>query len=206
MSDLVQLQPDPAPSRREVLRQIALTATMGGMTVASAQHVHEAAADDKQKASGVYKPQAFTEYQYRSLQRLSDLIIPADAKSPGALAGGAPEFIDTLSAHNAELASIFTGGLAWMDRYCERKYNQPFVECKPAQQTALLDLIAYRKNTTPELQYGIRFFDWARRMTVDAFYTSKVGIAAVGYKGNVGMTEFKIPQEAIDYALKRSPV
>ena len=48
----------------------------------------------------------------------------------------------------------------------------------------MLDQIAYRKNQTPELAPGIRFFDWARRMTVDAYYTSAAGIKEVGYMGN----------------------
>ncbi len=60
----------------------------------------------------------------------------------------------------------------------------------------MLDRIAYKKNETPELAAGIRFFAWARRMTVDAYYTSAAGIKEVGYMGNKGMTEFKVPQEA----------
>ena len=69
----------------------------------------------------------------------------------------------------------------------------------------MLDKIAYRKNRTPELAQGVRYFDWARRMTVDAYYTSAAGIREVGFKGNKGMAKFTVPQEAIDYAMKRSP-
>ena len=87
-----------------------------------------------------------------------------------------------------------------------KRYAASFVAARPEQQTAMLDLIAYRKNDSPELGPGIRFFHWVRNMTVDAFYTSKVGIKDVGYMGNKGMAKFEIPQEAIDYALKRSPV
>ena len=43
-------------------------------------------------------------------------------------------------------------------------------------------------------------------MVVDAFYTSKAGVKDIGYLGNKGMAKFEIPKEAIDYALKRSPV
>ena len=50
-----------------------------------------------------------------ALQRLADLIIPAGDGAPGALAGGAPEFIDLLASRNAELAALYTGGLAWLD-------------------------------------------------------------------------------------------
>ena len=41
-------------------------------------------------------------------------------------------------------------------------------------------------------------------MTVDAYYTSPVGIKEVGYMGNKALKEFTVPQEAIDYAVKRS--
>ena len=47
-------------------------------------------------------------------------------------------------------------------------------------------------------------FSWARRLTVDAFYTSKIGIADLGYLGNKGMAKFEVPAEAIRYALTRS--
>jgi hypothetical protein len=85
------------------------------------------------------------------------------------------------------------------------RLGKPFHEATAAEQTALLDKIAYRKNMSPELAPGIRFFDLARRMVVDAYYTSAAGIAEVGYKGNVGVSEFKTPQECLDYMLKRSP-
>ena len=58
--------------------------------------------------------------------------------------------------------------------------------------------------TDPNLAPGIRFFDWARRMAVDAYYTSPAGVKELGYLGNRGMTDFKVPQEAVDQAMKRS--
>jgi gluconate 2-dehydrogenase gamma chain len=124
---------------------------------------------------------------------------------PGASKGSAAEFIDLLSSQNPEMAQIYTGGIAWLDEEMKRQYQSDFLAAKPEQRTELLDKIAYRKNRTAELAPGIRFFDWARRMTVDAYYTSAAGIKEVGYKGNRGMKEFKVPQEAIDYAVKRSP-
>jgi len=85
------------------------------------------------------------------------------------------------------------------------KLGKPFHEATTAEQTALLDKIAFRKNRSPELDPGIKFFETARFMVIDGYYTSPAGVAEIGYKGNVGVSEFKVPQEAIDYALKRSP-
>ena len=103
------------------------------------------------------------------------------------------------------LAQTWLGGLAWLDSASVKRFQAPFLEAKPEQQTALLDLIAYRKNETPELAPGIAFFDWARRMVVDAYFTSPAGVKAIGFQGNVGMQTFQVPVEALTYALQRSP-
>ncbi len=186
------------PSRRELLQTIALAFPLGGLTPAAAQQVHRIAAEEK--AAGAYRPKALTAHEYRTLKALADLIIP------GAAAAGTPEFIDLLASQNPQLAAIYTGGIAWLDHAMRARYSTRFVNAKPDQQTALLDLIAYRKNESAELGPGIRFFDWARRMVVDAYYTSPAGIKELGYLGNTAVPKFEIPQEAIDYAVKRSPV
>ena len=208
MSDPMACDPMKDVSRREALRNIgAITLTTFGLNVVSAegaQHVHNAVREVKKAAQGAYKPKRFTAAEYKTLRRLADLIIPADEHSQGALAGGAPEFIDFLSSQSGELAEIYTGGLAWLDHEMRRRYGASFVEARPEQQTALLDLIAYRKNDSPELGPGIRFFTWVRNMTVDAFYTSKAGMDDLGFLGNGAMSEFSVPASAIEYAVKRS--
>ena len=163
---------------------------------AEAQHVHEAVAEEA-KATGPYKPKAFTEHETKTLRLLCETIVP------GASQGGAFEYIDLLSSHNDELKAIFTGGIGWLDRKMESRVNAMFVDSKPADQKAMLDIIAYRMNSDA-YGPGVRFFDWVRKMTVDAYYTSAAGIKELRYKGNGGMSEFKTPPEAVEYALKRS--
>jgi len=191
-------------SRRDLLKNIAAAALAGPLSLAAAQHVHGIAVQEK--AAGPYKPKGLNAHEYNTLQVLADLIIPADERGPGAAAAGACEFIDLLASQNAQLLAIYTGGLAWLDRSSQRLYAKHFVGASPQQQTGLLDLIAYRKNESPMLGPGIRFFEWARRMVVDAYYTSPGGIKAIGYLGNTAVAKFEVPPEAIDYALKRSPV
>jgi gluconate 2-dehydrogenase gamma chain len=193
-------------SRRDLLRNVALSAALGGLTVEAAQHVHQMAADEKKQAAGAYQVKAFTQQEWASLRRLCDMTFPADQHSKGALEAGAPEFIDLLASQNQEIAALYTGGLGWMDAESNRRFNAPFVKAKPEQQTELLDLIAYRRNaeSNPALGPGVRFFDWARKMIADGYYTSKVGVADLGFVGNKGMSQFQVPAEAIQYALKRS--
>jgi len=186
-------------SRRSVLANIAAAAMAGPVGLEAAQHVHEAAAAAATTAGGLYKPKALTQHEFDTLKALCEIIVP------GASKGGAAEFIDLLSSQNPDMATIYTGGIGWLDEEMKRVYHVDFLTASAQQKTEMLDKIAYRKNRTPELAAGIRFFDWARRMTVDAYYTSAAGIKEVGYIGNRGMKEFKVPQEAIDYAVKRSP-
>ena len=68
----------------------------------------------------------------------------------------------------------------------------------------MLDLIAWRKNASPELNPGIEFFAFCRRMVADAYYSSPIGYKEVGYMGNGAMSSFSVPKEAVEYALKRS--
>lgn len=186
-------------SRREAIGKIAAAAMMGPVSLEAAQHVHEAAAAAATTAGGAYKPKLLTQHEFDSLKTLCEIIVP------GASKGGAAEFIDLLSSQNPQMAMIHTGGLAWIDDKMREHHQTDFLAAKPEQRTALLDLIAFRKNQSPELAPGIKYFAWVRRMTVDAYYTSAAGIKEVGYLGNRALREFKVPQEAIDYAVKRSP-
>jgi gluconate 2-dehydrogenase gamma chain len=198
-------------SRRDLLRVIgssmALTASGSGvLSPALAQHVHAAMAEAKSLSGGPdYQPKYFTRHNFLTLKKLADLIIPADEHSPGASDAGAAEYIDFLSGRNADLAAIFNGGFAWIDDYMQRKNGADFLGAKPEQQTALLDLLAYRKNATPETAPGRRFWTWVRNMVVDAYYTSPVGVKDIGYMGNTVVASFSVPREAVDYAIRRSP-
>ena len=187
---------------------MVLTASgVGVLTPALAQHVHREVADAKSLSGGPdYQPQSLTKHEFETLQKLSDIIVPADEHSKGAREAGAAEYIDLMCGRSPELAQIFTGGLAWLDVDMNRRFSAAFLDAKPEQQTALLDIIAYRKNESPETAPGIYFFTWARNMVVDAYYTSPAGIADLGFMGNTVLSGFSVPQEAIEYALKRSPL
>jgi hypothetical protein len=80
------------------------------------------------------------------------------------------------------------------------------VSATPAQQTELLDVIAYKKNATTDTQPAITFFALVRRMTVDGFYTSEIGIREIIPQGRPPHETFVVPQENIDYVLAHSPL
>jgi gluconate 2-dehydrogenase gamma chain len=191
-------------TRRDVLRRLGVTLMATGvLDRVSAQEVHHLATAQSSSA-GEYAPKALSDHEYKTLVRLSDLIIPVENGKPGAVAAGAAAWIDLLASENTELQQIYFDGISWIDAQMKRQRSPDFVTATPEEQTALLDTIAYRRNSTPELDPGIRFFTWVRRMTVDAFYTSEIGIADIDYRGNRPQASYSEPTEAIAYALKRS--
>jgi gluconate 2-dehydrogenase gamma chain len=191
------------PTRRDLLIAFGVT---GVLTPALAQHVHEALATGKSLDPGPnYKPKYLNAHEYATLRKLSDFIIPPDEQSKGALDAGAAEFIDFLCSRNDKMAQTYTGGIAWIDGEMERRNGKTFLDSPREQQTALLDEISYRKNRTPANAAGVVFFAWCRGMVIDAYYTSPVGIADVGFMGNQVLSSFSVPEEAIQYAIKRSP-
>ena len=227
MSEFVQIS---GLSRRDAIRRIALALTAAGtasLDFASAQQVHKEVESSKNAAGG-YTPKLLTEHEFQTVSKLAELIVPADDRSGSAADAGAPEFIDLLCSQNETLARTYTGGIGWLDARMRQRHDSTFVEAGEQQQAEMLDLLAgaQRNSTEPDagwdrdyarfrdygiekrsdLGAGVRFFDWVRKMSVDAYYTSEIGIKDLGYAGNQALSEYIVPQEAIDYAMTRSPL
>ena len=184
-------------SRRDILRTLAIGAVGGSVLqvipLAAAEQAHRMVKQEKSHSpAGAYKPKFFPAHQYATLGLLCDQIIPADEQSGGAIQAGAPEFIDLLTSENKEYQVDLGGGLMWLDNTCLDRYGSAYLDCTPAQQKEILDLIAYKKNAKqdPSLGQGIEFFAFLRKLTADGFFTSEIGIAYLGYIGNTFVREF----------------
>ena len=131
-----------------------------------------------------------TESQVKTLEALSETLIPADEHSPGAKAARVWEYIDAIIVDADESAkSLWTQGLAAVDKLAEREYQKAFADCAPDEQVALVEKIAQNEEhpSTPEE----RFFVAAKRATVDGYYTSAIGIHQdLEYQGNTAVAEF----------------
>jgi hypothetical protein len=192
-------------TRRDLLGRLA-AAFVAGASIDHllAQEAHHLV-QQSTAGGGAYTPKALSLPEFRALERLTDLIIPIENGKPGAVAAGVPEWIDTLLAVNDELKARYTTGLAWLDAAMKSRGASDFTSATPQQQSTLLDLIAYQKNRSEELNPGIDFFILARRMTVDGFYTSRIGMPDI-YPGNRPQGRFTVPQAAVEHVIRRSPL
>lgn len=189
-------------TRRDALSRLATAfAATAVVDYTLAQEVHAFL----QNARAPYTPKALTAQQFRTLEKLTDLIIPMAGGRPGALQAGVPAWIDSLLSVNAELKGKYDAGLTWLDTAVKAQGAGDFASATPAQQTSVLDVIAFKKNETAETKAGIEFFVLARRMTVDGFYTSELGMRDILPNGRAPMPRFVVPQESVDYVISRSP-
>jgi len=191
-------------TRRDALKGLAVAfATAGAIDHLAAVEAHTLVAQTT--AVGPYTPRALSAHEYQTLLTLTDFILPVDGNKPGAVQAGVPGWIDSLLVVNADLKTRYVDGLAWIDRAMQQRHTVRFIDAVPFQQTSLLDQIAYQKNRSPELNPGIDFFILLRRMTVDGFYTSPIGMPDI-YPGTMARTEFTVPAAAMDYVISRSPL
>lgn len=184
-------------SRRSILKTVTLGATSGSVLklipLQAAEHLHKMIQEEKARArEGSYTPKFFSPHQYKMVQTLSQTIIPLDEHSGGAIEAGVPEFIDLLTSENKQYQLTLSGGLLWLDATCRDRYGKAYLDCAPAEQKEILDLIAYRANAPkdPRLSQGIKFFSLLRNLTLDGFYTSEIGIKDLQYIGNTYVAEF----------------
>jgi Gluconate 2-dehydrogenase subunit 3 len=178
-------------TRRDALK--ALVAGIGAATVIPLvpADVAEAAqkAVAKRKAAAA-APKFFTPAQHRTVDVLSELIIPADDRSPGAKAAQVADYIDfALSESPADAKTQWTEGLTALDAASHAQYGKAFADATPEQQTALLTEVAKNEfNPTTPLE---KFFREAKARTIFGYYTSKIGIhEELKYKGNQFLPEF----------------
>ena len=183
-------------SRRDVLKSLSMGVMAGSVLrvipAQAAEYAHAIIQADKAATGGQYKPKYFSEHQYETLRALCRAIIPADEKSGGAIEAGAPEFIDLLTSENPDYQLTLGGGMMWLDAACTDRFGKVYLECTPAQQKSMLDLIAYRKNAQadPSVSQGVEFFSFLRNLTADGYFTSEIGIKDLGYMGSTYLKEF----------------
>jgi hypothetical protein len=203
--------------RRSALRligtaPIAVAFTLGSTEAAAA--AENAARAVKAAARGqAYVPKFFNPQEWKTVRILVDMIIPRDERSGSATDAGVPEFMDYLmndptdsDVQRERRQTAMRGGLAWINSLCERRFGHGFADSSEAERAAILDELAYTKDETEEeaemrepkdlrvvVKHGPSFFNSFRDLTASGFWTSKMGMEDLQYKGNTFVAEWKGP-------------
>jgi hypothetical protein len=175
---------------------VAFTWT-GEETAAAAQHA-EMARQQATARGAPYTPRFFSAPEYATITALGDMIIPRDGRSGSASDAGAPAFIDYIVAEQPGRQTAMRGGLIWLDSECRRRFDHDFLAATAAERGQVLDDIAFPHKASPAFSHGVRFFTTMRDLVATGFWSSKIGMADIGYMGNVFVPEWKgAPDEVL---------
>ncbi|MBT8211251.1 MAG: gluconate 2-dehydrogenase subunit 3 family protein [Eudoraea sp.] len=200
--------------RRESLRSIILASLAGGLAVhGCAPNPEESltAATSNEKYFGrtpeeleliekLNAEQFLNEHELATITVLCNLILPPKEPFGGIVEAEVPEFIEFMAKDIPELQTLLRGGLMWLDHKSNTAFELEFKSASEVQQKEILDEIAYYDPYTPMQQQAleIQFFSLMRNLTLTGYYTSKVGIEELGYKGNMPNIWDGVPQDVLD--------
>ena len=133
---------------------------------------------------------AMSAAQFRTIEALTEAIIPTDERSPGAKAARVPEYIDLLLSEQDEAArQQLSDGLKALDAFSESRFQKPFAALdEPQAEAALTELSRNEKKpeTTEE-----KFFKAVKNATIHGYYTSEIGIhKELRYQGRKILQEY----------------
>jgi hypothetical protein len=130
-------------------------------------------------AAAIPPPRFFTPEEWKAVDELTEMIVPADGHSGGARAAGAAAYIDRRLAEDTEDEA----------RRLWREGLRPYLGASTEQRQALLT--AASKGEADPKTPAERFFQELKERTVIAYYTSRVGIHdEMEYQGNVPLADF----------------
>lgn len=155
-------------------------------------------AEEKARDEKLLSSQGFSETELVSIAILCDLILPPTDTAGGALDAGVPEFIDFIAKDIPAHELPIKGGLMWLESRSNNTFGLPFGKLTDALRKRLLDEIAYPNEAAPEVSPGVAFFSRMRDLTLTGYYTTKMGINDLGYKGNQPNVWDGVPQEVLD--------
>lgn len=195
--------------RRDALKLLGLMAAAPTFAVSCSPEDVERATGPESAATApdpaTYDRQLFTDHEFDTVRVLVDWVIPADDRSGSATDAGVPEFIDFILTdeklpNREEAQTSFRGGLAWFDYECLERFDRAFVECSENEQQEMIEAVAWPEQAEPRMEPGVTFFNSLRDLTASGFFSSKMGVQDLEYRGNQYVEEWTgCPDEVLQH-------
>lgn len=141
----------------------------------------EARRDDRLQADTFFRP-----HELVTLTAVANVILPPGPEG-GIEEAEVPAFIEFMAKDRPAMQGPLRAGLAYLDREAKRLYGKTFVELGEGEYRPILDEIAFYDAAVPEAERPreVNFFSLLRNLVVTGYFTSAVGVADLGYQGNV---------------------
>jgi hypothetical protein len=146
------------------------------------------------EAFAPYLPQFFKPDEFKTVELLTELIIPTD-EQPGAKEAQVGNYIDFVVFSSREFAPSlqreWIDGLGLLERESQKQFGKAFRTASEAERVALLTEMSSPDRDPKARHEGYGFFRLVKEMTVEGFYTSKIGLIDVlDFQGMNYQSEF----------------
>ena len=133
-----------------------------------------------------HTPSLLTPPRARAMAALAEVIVP-ETDTPGASRAGVTEFVAALVDGwlDDDDRDLFLAGLDTVDPAARERFGADFADCAAEQQSEYvgeLDAEVTRLRDDPDASASDHFFHHVKRFTITAYFTSKVGLEALGYR------------------------
>lgn len=153
--------------------------------------------DEAERDAKLMAEKFLNAHELATITILSDIIIPADGKSGSASQSGVTKFIEFIVKDKPEFKTPMRGGLRWLDGESKRRFSKLFTEITPKQRIEIVEDIAYPEKVKPQFSQGVNFFTLMRNLTATGFYTSRIGLDDLAYKGNTPNDWKGVPDDVL---------
>jgi hypothetical protein len=176
--------------RRQWLKASATilgTSLLPASAIAAEEKPKVASDKPNAKASGHF----LNAQQHALVEEMSETILPADAKSGGAKAAKVVDYIELELRDRASESrqSDFKEGLRLVELMSQHYCGKSFLDASSEERIAVFTVLSTNVGLAELVE--VRFFRDLRSMTIDGYYSSKIGIHDdLEYKGNVVLQEY----------------
>jgi gluconate 2-dehydrogenase gamma chain len=139
------------------------------------QHQDANAASPQTHATGAGNGTFFNAQDAATVAAFTERLMPGAPGKPGAREAGVLNYIDlALSGAYAELQEFYRRGLAQLDAYCRKTYNEPFVRLDSAKQDEVITALEQGKATGFTWPDARAFFETVRTHTMEGLFADPV--------------------------------
>jgi hypothetical protein len=168
--------------RRELFRMIGAGVVAGN---AAAQHEHGTLTTKP----GDYEPRVFSREQYLTLERMLEVLLPADELGASAREAGVGMFLDTtLKYSDDRIRSTWLTGIAAVDTLARESGGETFGQLDVPAATAVMARIA--GNEAAPSTVAEKFFILFKQAAIPAYYLSVEGRKSLEYTGDTAIRDF----------------
>jgi gluconate 2-dehydrogenase gamma chain len=156
---------------------------------------HKDTAAGESHSTSIQHGAFFNHEQATTIAAFAERLMPGAPGKPGARDAGVLNYIDlALAGAYADLQDFYRRGLAQLDAYCRKSYQQPFVLLDPARQDDVITALEQGKATGFTWPSAREFFNVVRTHTMEGMFADPLyggnrdfsGWRLVGFPGAQG--------------------